>query len=275
MALPEGFNEFEFLQDLMRKWQNKIVREEFSDLGGEDWEPNINISEGALRHACTHKDSDTAEMMQMRNDLFYIIYGKAKRLQAPIYGIPVETYQESVKFKPQVELFFAQDDDAVPEDRTAIQAEINFRLVNETEKTILPTEAERLARLIKRELANTRPTYTFDKGKHVCTYYDSDRGYNLQIYSLTPEEGERVVRKILSIQDHPFEDDFFRFSTPKRNSVNNPSGTRLVYGKQRKKPRWRPTGKVSFRWASLKIHGQPRDVILVDTTGSFPDALVR
>jgi hypothetical protein len=275
MPLPDGFNEFEFLQDIMRKWQNRIVREEFNDLGGEDWEPEINISRGALRHACTHKDTDTAEMMQMRNELFYIIYGKAKQLQPPIYGIPIETYQESNEFKPQVELFFAQDSDAAPEDRSVIRSQIQFRLMNETEKTILPSEAERLARAIKRELANTHPSYTFSKGKHICFYRDKDRGYNLQIYAMTPEEGEQVIRKVLSIQEHPFEDDFLRVSTPKRNSINNPSGTHLVYGKQRKKARWRPTGNVRFRWASLKIWGEPRDVILVDTTGSFPDALER
>ena len=42
MVLPDNFNEFEFLQDLMRKWQNRIVREDFQDLGGKDWIPDVS-----------------------------------------------------------------------------------------------------------------------------------------------------------------------------------------------------------------------------------------
>jgi hypothetical protein len=275
MALPANFGEFEFLQDLIRKWQNRVVKEEFAALGGDEFDPDINISEHALRHACTIKDNDTAEMVSLRMYLFYFLHGKAKRLQPPIYGIPIETHQESNSFKPQVELFFAQDSAAVPENVSAIRAEINFRLMEETEATIRPAEAERIARAIKRELANTHPTYTFTKGKHICWYPDKKRGNDFQVYASTPEEGEQVVKKILAIRDHPFEEDLFKVTSPKKNSVNNPSGTRLVYGKQRKKPRWRPTANVRFRWASLKVHGEPEDIILVDTTGSFPDALLR
>ena len=47
------------------------MREYFSDLGGESWEPEITSNRGALRVACTMNDADTATMMLMRLYLFY------------------------------------------------------------------------------------------------------------------------------------------------------------------------------------------------------------
>ncbi len=41
MVLPLDFNEFEHLQSVMKKLHNREVREAFSDLGGDEWLPNI------------------------------------------------------------------------------------------------------------------------------------------------------------------------------------------------------------------------------------------
>lgn len=273
MSLPEGFSEFEFLQDLMRKWQNKAVREEFQDLGGEDWNPDVTVSRGAIRHACTHKDSDTSEMLLMRNDLFFLYLRKARDYQQPVYGISKDVYDESVAYRPYISLFFSQDSAAAPEGFPVIQAEHKFTLVSETESSIKESDAHRLANNIKREFASTHPSYTWTKGKIQCIYIDKPRGYNLRIYANTQQEGEQLIRKIIGIQEHPFEDDNFREVIPKKNSVNNPSGTKLIYEKQRRKPRWRPNANVRFRFAGLHIHGLDRTVMLCDTTGSFPDAL--
>jgi hypothetical protein len=275
MSLPEGFNEFEFLQDLMRKWQNKAVREEFIDMGGEDWDPDITISRGAMRHACTHKDTDTAEMLLMRNDLFYLYLRKARDFHPPVYGQPKATFDEDTEYHPQVFLFFAQDEAAVPENRCAIQAEHRITLVNETERSINDSKAEILARAIRREFASSRPTFSWNKGKRKAYYLDKTKGYDFRVQCFTEEEGERVIRKLLDIQGDPFDEDLFRDLNPRKNSINNPTGTTLVYGRQRPKKRWRPNGLVRFRWASLHINNLGRIVTLVDTTGSFPEALER
>jgi hypothetical protein len=275
MALPQGFSEFEFLQDMMRKWQNRIVREEFNSLGGEDWEPDISISEGALRHACTHKDTDTAEMMQMRNDLFYIIYGKAKKLQGTIYGIPEETFKEDNEIKPQIGLYFAQDSDAAPDDRTVITAEYYINLQRDIPEASWETELKQLARKIQQEFAPSHPTYTWTKGKTIYWYRDKEYGHNFQIYANTEAEAEPLIKKMLAIQDQIFKEDCLVESTPKRKSVNNPAGTVLKFGKRRKKPRWRPVANVRFRWANLIVPELNGDRMLVDTTGFHYDALLR
>lgn len=54
--LPNNFSEWEHLQSVLIRAQNKFVREEFKDLGGDDWIPDINTPRGSLRQACTHKD---------------------------------------------------------------------------------------------------------------------------------------------------------------------------------------------------------------------------
>lgn len=275
MALPQGFSEFEFLQDMMRKWQNRIVREEFNSLGGEDWEPDISINEGALRHACTHKDTDTAEMMQMRNDLFYIIYGKAKKLQPTIYGIPEIDFKEEWQIKPQIYLFFAQDSDAAPEGRPVIRAEYKIRLQRDIPEASWETELNQLARKIRQEFAPTHPTYTWTKGNKIYWYRDKEYSHKFKIFASSETEAEPLIRKMLAIQDQTYKEECLVESSPKKASVNNPSGTILKFGKRRKKPRWRPTANVRFRWASLLVPELEGDRMLIDTTGYHHDALLR
>jgi hypothetical protein len=275
MPLPQGFSEFEFLQDIIRKWQNRIVKEEFADLGGDEFDPDISISRQALRHACTHKDSDTAEMMQMRNDLYYIVYRKAKDLQGTIYGIPEETFKEEIKIKPQIYLYFAQDSEGVPEGRVAIRAKFHINLQRDIPEASWEAELKRLANKIKQEFAATHPTYTWTKGKTIYWYRDKEYGHNFHIYAYSEADAEPLVKKMLALQDQVFKEECFGNSEPKRSSENNPIGTVLRFGKRRKKSRWRPNANVRFRWASLIVPELEGDKMLVDTTGNHRDALVR
>jgi len=275
MPLPQGFSEFEFLQDIIRKWQNRIVKEEFADLGGDEFDPDINISRQALRHACTHKDTDTAEMMQMRNDLYYIIYRKAKDLQGTIYGIPEGLFKEERAVKSQIYLFFAQDSEAVVDDRTSIRAEYTINLHEPIPEATWERDLTRLAEKIRREFAATHPTYTWTKGKTIYWYRDSEFGHNFKIFAHSETEAEPLIKKMLNLQDQPYKEDCLVESKPKRASVNNPSGTILKFGKRRKKPRWRPTANVRFRWATLIVPELHADKMLIDTTGQHLDALLR
>jgi hypothetical protein len=117
--------------------------------------------------------------------------------------------QVSVEYKPQVVLFFRQDLQSVPDGYAPIEARISFRLMNESATTITQTNINTLATQIKTELALNNG-YIFDKGKVVCNYVDKAKGYSLQIYALSKAEGERVVRKILGIQNHAFDEEYFR-----------------------------------------------------------------
>jgi hypothetical protein len=276
MALPQGFNEFEFLQDLIRKWQNRVVKEEFASLGGDDFDPNITISEQALRHACTIKDSDTAEMVGLRMYLFYFLYGKARRLQPPVYGTPVSVYKENTELPslPQIYLFFSQDEDAVPEGKNPLRAEYHINLERNIPEATWETEVNRLARKIREELAT--PPFVLSKGKAIYWYRQKEYKHQFKVYAYSEAEAEQLIKKMLAIQNQTYDEDCLVSSVPKRNSVNNPTGSVLRFGKRRDKPRWRPTGNVRFRWATLQDPQLPNDdLILVDTTDYFHDAIIR
>lgn len=275
MVLPNNFSSWEHLQTVLMQTQNRVVREEFNDVGDDTWEEDINTPRASLRVACTLRDSDSAIETELKLWLFYGILRKARDFHPPIYGIPSDIFQEELSFYPQVILYFSQDWDAVPEGRTPVQAEMGFRLMGESPASMTETKAKTLAQQIRTEFANSSQGYIWSKGKHKVTYQDKANGYLLSVNAISEDEAEQVIKKILAIQNHLFDSDKMTLHTPKKNSLNNPSGTVLVYGQQKKKLRWRPTANVRFRYATLHLHGLPRPIALMDRTGYFPDALVK
>ncbi len=261
MALPEGFSEFEHLQDLIRLEHNKAVRIYFKNQEDGD----ISTPKAALKHACLIKDEDTAAMSQMRQWLFEITIGHAQSLQAPIYGIPVSDYQRDVAFKPQIKLYFRERYTNLT-DRTAPgRGEICFRLMNESSQIYTRAKAEQMARDIKREFAT--PIFIWEKGIYYYYYRDLERGYDLRLLVRSKAEGERVARAVVRIQAHPFESNSVDFMDTDKLYPSNP-GTQLVYGRRVKKPVKRPLLDVRFRHAQLFMNGRQTVINLVSTPES-------
>lgn len=271
MALPNNFSEFEHLQNLVLKEHNKAVRSWFKNQPDDD----ISTPKAGLKHACIIKDSDSASMVQMRQWLFEVTVGRTQAIQTPIYGVPVQELQSVVKYKPQVKLYFKEPyDEEVHKDGThQLSGEITFRLMNETSETMNYTKASVLARDIKREL--TKPeVFTWEKGWFKCTYQDETNGYDFRLLVKSQAEGERVIKKIISIQSHAYNSDYFQFIEHKRTYPAVP-GTHRVYGRTVRKFRERPRVSVKFRYAQLLIHGQMNPVNLVAVGGRFRTVLER
>ncbi|MFM6722922.1 MAG: hypothetical protein ACKPJF_00415 [Dolichospermum sp.] len=74
MPLPQGFNEWEHLQDQIRFHHNKLVDSYFKNQGNED----ISTPKASLKHACKIKDSDSAAMTQIRLWLFEVTAGHSQ-----------------------------------------------------------------------------------------------------------------------------------------------------------------------------------------------------
>ncbi|MCC5640541.1 hypothetical protein LC593_32875 [Nostoc sp. CHAB 5844] len=257
MPLPTNFNEFEHLQDLVRREHNKAVRLYFKNQSDDD----ISTPKSSLKHACLIKDEDNAAMTQMRLWLFEITCGHAQSLQAPMYAIPVQELQRDVKFKPQVKLYFRERLDQDTTDRISpARGEITIRLMNESSDTISRAKAVELARDIKREFA--APVFIWEKGWYKFTYLDTQHGYDLRLFVKSKPEGIRVARQVLQIQGHSFNDDYLSFVDHERSYSLNP-GTHRVYGKTIKKPVQRPRVDLRFRYAQLLIWGQTTAVNLV------------
>lgn len=248
---------------------NREVYRHFKDVSDTE-----DTSRKKLRDYCLIQANDSITDAKLKI-LIFDRYAQRSHLKPNIYGIPVETHQESVDFHPQVCLFFAQDSAAVPEGKPTIQAELQFRIINETPTTLTETNARTIATKIANEFVPASTGFVFTKGKNIAIYRDIELKYNLQVYVSSETEGEQVIRKILNVQNHTYNPDKFKLQVPKRNSVNNPVGTTTIYGKPIPNRRWRPTGNVRFRYAILQLCGYRRDIALVDTTGYHRDALVK
>lgn len=276
MPLPDNFSEFEFLQDLMRKWQNRIVREEFAHLGGEDWNPDISISEGAVRHACTHKDNDTAEMFRMRMDAFYILHRKYKDYMPTIVGTPKTNYDRETKYKPQVKLYFCETSSPDKEDNDYKEGDITFRLMYELSKSSIDSRLFEIGREIK-NIFGRGNGYDWHKGYYKYVYLELARGYDFRLYAYSETEARRLITDVMKIQDHTPDWDYLNSVTPENASNRFPAnpGTQRILGKTCKKPEQRPRVHVKFRYASLLVHGLPDVITLYDTTGTRKDPLVK
>lgn len=278
MALPEPFSDIEHLQLTIRRYLNKQIREDFRDLYGDSdtWEPEIGTTRGAMLRSLLHEDSDPIHVTTARMMLYYFTYQKAQSLQATVVGMNKPTWElehYEVAYKPQVSLFFKQDIDAVPDNYYPIEAEISFRLTNESTTTLSQANVQTLATQIKNELG-TGQGYTFNKGKYLCKYKDKENGYDLQLYTLNETEGEQVARKIVGIRNHIFDEQKFKITIPKKNSDNITENI-LILGKPTKKQRYRPTAKVRFMYAHLLIHNRPEPICLVDRTGIKRNPVVK
>jgi hypothetical protein len=269
MPLPNNFSEWEHLQNQILRIHNKQVRDYFSDITVDD---DLSTPRSSLRHACLMKDEDTATMSQLRLWLFEVTAGHAASFQPPIYGIPTDTYQQHVTFKPQIVLHFYEDADEVEAGFQPIRSEISFRLVNETSETVSVTQARALATKIN-TLFGSASGYRWHKGRIRCLYKEPDKGYNFILHSYSESEGKRVIEQILDIQSHTPNWDYLTLAQLANTPPTIPP-SKQIYGKTRKIPRKRPVGYVRFRRAELHLWGMPKPVVLVDKTGRFRNALI-
>lgn len=268
MALPK--DEAEHLKRLFIQLHNPRVKRHFKDIPDDDI---VTQGKASLKTGCTIRSSDSLLFVLGRVLLFELTIGNASRMHPALYAIPVKQHyeQEEKEVRPKILLFFEQDTNAVPNGFSKIQAEITFRLEKETNATITESKAKSLARKIK-EAFGSVPTFNFTKGDRIFSYQDKAKGYWLQIYADKDIDAETLVKKILSIQGHSFEKERFKVSANLgKKSINNPIGTRRVYGKQKKNKRWRPRSDVRFRYATLNCDGID-PIVLYDPYRRLRDA---
>lgn len=264
MPVPPEFSETEHLQNLIRKYINREIREDFSDLGGDDWDPDLTTTRGAMRHGLTHKDNDPFPLTISRMLLYYLTYGKARKMQTPVYGVPTAFYQqEALTFVPIVTLHFKEDIQDIEEGYPALIGEINFRISGETHETITEAKLRTLANRIKTNFGANNG-FVWRKGKVKCNYSDKKKPYFLQILSRDVAQGKRVIEQVLDIQADTPNWKYLNVRQNDEPSVAYPTLPPLetILGKSRRLPRKRPIGDVRFIRGECHIYGLPVPVIL-------------
>jgi hypothetical protein len=274
---------WEHLQDVWLKVHNRRVRSHFRDLVSdpdnlEAWRlffknADISIPRHSLVTACYINDNDTADMTILRTLLFWVVLGQASSLHPPLYTMPSDRYQQSIKYAPQVVLYFKEDSDDVEEGFAPIDAEISFRVRDETSESFTEANAQILANKIKLKFA-TGAGYRWKKGRVKLSYRDKDNGYQFSVNAFSDSEGKNLIRDVLSLQSDSLDLDKLTISELGDLPPTLPPMQR-VYGKQRRAPRRRPVGHVRFYYAELHLWGLPKPITLVDRSGRRRDALIR
>lgn len=276
--LVEG-EDWTIIQDwlMTKKGYNGKVKAHFADI--QDDTPIAPGSRAAARAACLIKESDSALLALHKRLNFYLEERGGRDLWPTFYGEPSDTFKDKIPFKQQLHLFFAQDSLQVKEGYASVRAECNIRLVGENEIKASDTDwqakVNRLAKKIYQEFAATHPPYTWKKGKIICNYIDKEYCYKMHIYVSSETQGKELIKKILDIQGHSYNEKNLTVTIPKRTTQEVSNSYTHKLGVKRRKARWRPIADVRFRYAFLRDWEVEKDICLVDTTGYFLDALYK
>ncbi|MBD2425261.1 hypothetical protein [Phormidium sp. FACHB-1136] len=264
----------ETLQAIIRRWQNRETREYFSDFGvDENWSPDLTTHRGILAKALLHEDEDPYMVTLLK--CWFLEHIRSQAYRVPYYGIPVSSFQESRKFRPQVALFFQEDLADVEPGYPPVTGEISFRLMDHTTETITPTIAGTFANRIRTAFGVGGPGYVWRKGKDMATYNDWGKGYALQILTRSESEAREVISKVLDVQNDTPDWSKMNYSQNEAPMEAFPTipGNDFIFGQTRRRPRKRPIASVRFQTALLHVHGLPNPVVLYDRSGVHPTAL--
>lgn len=271
MPLPDNFSPTEHLQDTVKRWYNREVAEHFADLGPND---DLTIPRNSLRVACRHEDRDSLPVTLLRVLLFEVTARHSSSLHPAMFGIPIEDYESSIIYKPQIKLFFSEPSDDVVDGFSPVKGEITFRIYNETTSSMTMARAQQLAQKVRSVFAT--PPLVWRKGTDKLVYKDKEKGYNLSILCRSETDGRALIENILDIQNDSPDWDCLNVVTPNNATVRFPynPGSKTIMGRTVRKRRQRPRVNVRFRYATLSVHGLPHPINLVDLTGMRRDPLV-
>lgn len=271
MALPEDFNEWEHLQNTLRRVHNEAVRDFYRSQPDND----ISTNRASAKHACLMKDEDTSTMTVLRFWLFWVVCRKMRDNFEPHYSIPIETFESEVIYKPQIVCFFSEDTQDVEPGYRAVTGRLSVRLENETRESITQAKVLAVANRINSAFGQGNG-YVWKKGKDLYSYFDKQNGHRFQVLVRNQNDAIEIIQKLLNIGEGTYNVNFL-----KKNEAVNPTSTyptipatKTILGETIRQPRQRPIADVRFLYASLRIWGKGSPKILVDKTGYWNDALI-
>jgi len=271
MPLPTNFSPWEHLQNVLRSTHNLQVRREFDDIEVDD---DISTPRGSLKLAALIDDKDTATMTLIRLFLYHVIikgYGMPE-----IYAVPFTDINDNIKYSPKVFLNFCQNYRDVDADDRAVEGQISFRLMGETNTSLSQAEVNTLAQKIK-TLFGSANGFEWRKGRNMFTYSEPLKGYYFQLLIRDVAEGKRIVEQVLDVQNHTPDWQYANFKEnlePAQAFPTNPPN-RVLVGKSRKQYRKRPVVTLRFRNAQLHVQGLPNPVILYDKSGIYKKSILQ
>ena len=258
MPLPDDFSPWQHLREMLITSHNRNVERTFFGVPHDD----LQNTQSGMKLACLLQDDDTVDMFLLRMYLYYFVF--QGNLPTPIYGIPVPDYDNEFVYKPQIKLIFKEDWNALLMENglNRAKSEISFRLMHETSATINHNKAEAIALRVK-ELFGLEGGFTFEKGPTKAVYIDKPNGLYILLLVVNEAEAIRVIERVLELAQIPFNENILKIVESRKSYPQIP-GFHEVYGRQKRKPRERPTTRVRFRKAELDVWGLYHPITLVD-----------
>ncbi|MCC3473306.1 MAG: hypothetical protein JGK38_23915 [Microcoleus sp. PH2017_15_JOR_U_A] len=165
---------------------------------------------------------------------------------------------------PEITLYFKGIDKSSPGKEKIIKGRKSFRFMGYTDnpemaqkreglELIRQSDIDRMGARIK-TIFGTTPPYKWAKGKKQVVYHDWLRGYNLNIWASTHNEGERMLTNILALRDLQADEAFIKYGEAKNPTKAYPPAKDVqVLGKILKTPERLPLVDVSFEYASIYL----------------------
>lgn len=251
MTAQRVATEIQALKQFLIQAYNPQVKEDFRediDLDIGNWDSWSE--EQQLLYLLQIKPTDTEGRMLLRILTFMFVRGSAK-LNADIFGIPVDNFLENIKLKPQIQLIFLEK----PAAQKAANRSYPLRLkaaIRIRQEVPQITKAEIDTFLDRILLAFTNPYHKVDKGRNIYSYRDRVKGYQLKFYLLNLAEAKTLIDKILSIQgDQPDWTNLHENLVPEADWAT--PGKTPVLGKLVDNPRQRVPGAVYLRRVELLL----------------------
>jgi hypothetical protein len=261
-------NDVELFQSFCQRYINRLVKEHFRDVSGDDPDDLSRSSPRSLiKRICLHKDNDPLTLSIGRLLIWWV---EARGLfDEFIYGIPSTDFEIKYTYYPQVQLHFREDRyEATDNDRVPIRSTISFRW---RENDYTEANITALKNKIKADFVT--PPFSFSKGRECWTYWDDLKGYRFTVYVQNEVQAKKIISQTIGIQDTEVPDWDNKLREHKNNVNYSNPGTVRVMGETRRKPRKRPVGTVKFAYAELFIPGVTKPIILIDRTGNKNAAL--
>lgn len=189
--------------------------------------------------------------------------------------------------QPMVTFYFREFEPK--ENRRPIEAEYSCRLMGYTDnpnevtpriELLTPANLKVLAEKIKTvfwPIGDVASRFSYEKGKKSCSYRDIKNGYKLWIMVKTEADGENIVKKLLEVQNVPFNENKLVFSSVKNPAVTYPETEVKIQtlGKERKVRTARPEASMKFWKADIKLSLWPQKITLLNYDGTlFQDSFL-
>lgn len=204
-------NDYWYLADVARKILSYDVNQTYGDVVLDGNYPDDSNFRHAIHKACMPQSDDTPFMLTLRILLFYLLCKKAREFHPTYFAIPEDSYHESVRFKPQLQLLFYESRySAVNNERRPLKTQVSLRLMDVTPTALTEEDISALVSAIVSAFIDP-DIFVYNKGALALTYNDKALGYQLKLYVDTKETGLALLDKVLSIQGHTRDDSLIKW----------------------------------------------------------------